>query len=384
MPHPDPIPQSCAQRPDAKPPLRLVFWELTARCNLKCVHCRRLDVDDLAAKDEFSPTAALDFIDQVAACGHPILILSGGEPLARADVFDLARRGSAQGLIVSLATNGTLIDEAMADRIAACGIRRVAISVDGADAKTHDQFRGIPGALEAALAGFRRLKARGMSLQFNCTVTSHNLRQRQAVYDLARREGADALHFFVLVPVGCGLEIAASHRLSAAEVEDFLHWLAERSVEDQLQLKATCAPQYFRIRKQKGVALTAGHGDAGTRGRGAGGPGHPGGAPESLAAMTRGCLAGSGVCFVSNRGEVFPCGYLPLSAGNVHQMPLREIWETSAVLAQFRTADLLEGKCGACGYRRICAGCRARAYGLSGNALAEDPYCAYQPGDLKT
>ncbi|HEY3320684.1 MAG TPA: radical SAM protein [Planctomycetota bacterium] len=376
-----------------EPPLFLVFWELTARCNLTCRHCRRLDVDNAA--DLFSTADALNVVDQVADCGNPILVLSGGEPLMRKDVFEIARHGVQRGLIVSLATNGTLVDDAMADKIAAAGIRRVSISIDGVDAKTHDEFRGLPGSLEMALNGFRRLKARGVSMQINCTMTNRNIAQREAFYDLATREGADALHFFVLVPVGCGLEIAESHRLNADQVEDFLQWLADRSVDSSMHVKATCAPQYFRILNQKGLMKGRGkppmHHQAPAHHAQAGHPGgHPGGHPQGaggidpavmarMQAMTRGCLAGTGVCFISNRGEVFPCGYLPLIAGNVKETPLREIWTSSKVFGQFRDPELLEGKCGDCGFRVVCAGCRARALGVYGNSLAEDPYCSYKP-----
>jgi radical SAM protein with 4Fe4S-binding SPASM domain len=317
---------------------------------------------------------AKDFVDQVAECGKPLLILSGGEPLLRKDIFQIAEHAVARNLTVSLATNGTLIDDAMALRIQAAGIRRVAISVDGSDAATHDAFRGLPGSFDSALTGLRRVRERGVETQLNCSVTNHNVHQRRQVFDLAVREQVAALHFFVLVPVGCGLEIAESHRLDAGQVEEFLSWLVTQTVTSPLHLKATCAPQYFRIRAQKGVPKQA-SGHPGAAG------GHPGNAPGShlLAAETRGCLAGQSVCFVSHEGEVFPCGYLPMCAGSVRKQRLKQIWEQSAVFAQFRGMEQLGGKCGFCEYRGACAGCRARALGHSGNVWASDPYCAYRP-----
>lgn len=336
------------------PPPRMVFWELTARCNLRCLHCRRLEVPGgpcEPAPGELTTEQARALIAQIADCGKPRLVFSGGEPLVREDLFLLAEEARGRGVRVSLATNGTLIDDATADRIAAAGFECAAISLDGATAASHDGLRGLPGAWAQALAGLRRLRARNVRLQINCTLTNRNLSEKQAVYDLAEREGAAALHFFVLVPVGCGRELADSHRLSASEVEEFLEWLAERAPRSPLQLKTTCAPQYRRVFARKGMALET----------------------------NRGCAAGTGICFISHRGEVFPCGYLPFLAGNVLRQPLREIWRSSPVLAQFRSAERLEGKCGHCEYRSSCLGCRARALGVFGNVWAEDPYCAYQP-----
>jgi radical SAM protein with 4Fe4S-binding SPASM domain len=406
------------------PPLRLVFWELTARCNLRCRHCRRLETPGPEGTDELDTPAALALVDQVAETGRPILVLSGGEPLLRDDVFAIARRGTERGLTVALATNGTLVDDGCAARLAEAGVARVAVSVDGADTPTHDAFRGIPGALDGALAGLRRLRARGLNVQLNCTIARHNLGQREALYELALREGVAALHFFVLVPVGCGLELAARERLSAEQVEDFLRWLAGKAQASPVHLKATCAPQYFRVRRQMG----GGRAPLSLEGRGAGGQGaeplslprgggeqrqHPspyplppqfeisnlrsrpgegeqrqpltlpsppgGGGEKELEAETRGCLAGTGICFVSHRGEVFPCGYLPLKAGDARVQRLCDIWEHSPVFAALRDGRNLRGKCAACEFRAVCFGCRARAYGASGDVWAEDPYCAYQP-----
>ena len=366
--------QSEYHSPPKPPTLRLVFWETTARCNLTCRHCRRLDALDTEGVDTYDTNAALDFVEQVAECGRPLLILSGGEPLLRKDIFRIAEHAVAQGLTVSLATNGTLIDEEMANRIQAAGIRRVAISVDGGDAATHDAFRGLPGSFERALAGLRLIHQRGVETQLNCSVTSHNVHQRKQVFDMAVREQVSALHFFVLVPVGCGLEIAESHRLDSGQVEDFLSWLVDLTTTSPIHLKATCAPQYFRIRKQKGLQKQPPPHTAGVED-------HPGGHPgtQLLSAETRGCLAGQAICFVSHEGDVFPCGYLPMCAGSIRKERLKQIWEESEIFAQFRGMDNLGGKCGYCEFRDACAGCRARALGHSGNVWASDPYCAYRP-----
>jgi len=361
--------------------LRLLFWETTAGCNLECVHCRRLDVSKQLMQSDMTTAEALNFVTGLAAYAKPILVLSGGEPLFRPDIFDIARHAGNAGLPVALATNGTLIDDAVAGRIVDAGIRRVAISIDGADETTHDKFRQQPGSLAAALRGFRYLRARGMSMQINCTVTKHNLHQVETLYGMARELGAEALHLFMLVPVGCGVQIAESNMLPAEEYERVLNWMYDKSKERALHLKATCAPHYFRVMRQRardeGVRIEATHSHGKPASAGKPGSGHPGG---DMAAMTKGCLAGSAICFVSHTGEVFPCGYLPVSAGNVRRQGVQEIWERSDVFTRLRDDSQLEGKCGCCEFKRVCMGCRARAYYESrGDYMAEEPYCAYEP-----
>jgi len=354
------------------PDLRLVFWETTAGCNLRCVHCRRLDAMETVSREDLTPAEALDLIDQIAAIGNPILVLSGGEPLMRPDIFDLAARAKSRGLRVALATNGTLVDPAVAGRIRAAGFDRVSISLDGAEGATHDSFRGQPGSHAKAVETLRRLKALGVGTQVNFTVARHNIAEVPAILDLAIALGADALHFFMLVPVGCGLAIADSEMLTAGEYEKWLEWLYDREREGRIELKATCAPHYFRVMRQGGRRP----GDAG---RPAAGRQAADGKP-SLHQATRGCLAGTGVCFVSHRGEVFPCGYLPVSAGNARTAPLRDIWESAGVFAALRDPGKLGGKCGACEFKMVCGGCRARAFGVSGDWLAEEPFCTWKPG----
>ena len=355
--------------------LRLVFWETTAGCNLECVHCRRIDVSKQLMKDDLSTEESLQFVDRLAEFAKPILVLSGGEPLFRPDIFTIAKHAGERGLTVALATNGTLITEAVAGKIVDAGIRRVAISIDGADEMTHDAFRRQPGSLAAALNGFRHLKKLGMSLQINCTVTKHNVNQVDLLYDKVVALGADALHLFMLVPVGCGVQIAEANMLPAEEYERVLNWMYDKSKLKQLHLKATCAPHYFRIMRQRAasehIRIEASHSHGKPEG-----PGHH----HNMSAMTKGCLAGSAICFVSHTGEVFPCGYLPVSAGNVKKQSLREIWESAEVFQRLRNPDELEGKCGCCEFKKVCMGCRARAfYESNGDYMAEEPYCIYEP-----
>src|SRR6476646_4431203 len=232
---------------------RLVFWEVTKGCNLRCIHCRAT-ATELSSPTDLPTRAALGIIDQIAAAANPILVLSGGEPLYRSDIFQLARYATDKGLRVALATNGTLVTKDVARMIVDAGVRRVSISLDGADAATHDAFRGIPGAFDAAVHGLRNLKALGMSVQINMTIARHNAHQLPQVLELAKSLGADALHTFLLVPVGCGVDIAAEQMVPPEEYERMLNWFYDRSLEGGIELKATCAPHYFRVVRQRRAA----------------------------------------------------------------------------------------------------------------------------------
>ena len=346
--------------------LRLVFWETTAGCNLECGHCRRLDVARAMMRDDLTTEEAFRLVDQVAAVGNPILILSGGEPLIRPDILEIARHARGRGLTVSLASNGTLITGRLARAIKDAGIARCAVSLDGARAETHDAFRRQLGAFHRALEGIGYVRWAGVPVQINTTVARHNAAELEAIHDLAVGLGAVALHAFLLVPVGCGVQIAQDQMLSPAGYEAILHRFYDLAQRGQLQCKATCAPHYYRVVRQRAAA----------EGR------HVVPTRHGMAAMTKGCLAGSAVCFVSHKGEVFPCGYLPVAAGNVRRAPFGSIWRLSPVFASLRDPALLDGKCGACEFVHVCSGCRARAYYATGDYLAEEPFCVYAPRRL--
>jgi heme b synthase len=366
--------------PMAAPALRLMFWETTKACNLRCQHCRAVPEAE-RSRVELTTEESFGLIDQIAEVARPVLILSGGEPLYRSDIFDIGAYGISKGFRMALATNGTLIDRAIASRIQSTGFSRVAISLDGAVAATHDAFRGIPGSHARAVDALRLLREAGVSIQINSTVARHNVSELPAMLDLAQALGADALHIFMLVPVGCGVSIADREMLPADEYERVLNWFYDQSKTVSIDLKATCAPHYFRVRAQR-IVEERKHGDRstpfvalGTQMHAA--PDPAGGRP--LSAMTRGCLAGTAVCFVSNAGDIYPCGYLPVSAGNVRQQRFSEIWSRSTVFAQLRDSSALGGKCGICKYEGICGGCRARAFSDHGDYLAEEPFCTYEP-----
>ncbi|MGA9528403.1 MAG: radical SAM protein [Terriglobales bacterium] len=396
---------------------RLIFWEVTKGCNLRCIHCRAT-ATELASPTDLPTARALDIIDQIAAFSNPILVLSGGEPLYRSDIFQLASYAKDKGLRVALATNGTLVTKEVARMIADSGVKRVSISLDGADAATHDTFRGIPGAFEAALHGFRNLKDVGMSVQINTTIARHNAHQLPQVLELAKEVGADALHTFLLVPVGCGVDIADDQMVPPEEYERMLNWFYDQSLEGGIELKATCAPHYFRVVRQRRVADRHAAEAAAKTAPGAAsetqqsaallppagiGPtdmimpggtgislrpqvpppgqhtGHPSGHPNDMNAMTKGCLAGTGVCFISHEGEVYPCGYLPAIAGDLRKERFADIWNDAHVFNQLRDTNNLKGKCGCCEFRNVCMGCRARAFAATGDYLDPEPFCVYEP-----
>jgi radical SAM protein with 4Fe4S-binding SPASM domain len=343
--------------------------------------------------DDLSTSECLRIVDDLAQYAPFILVLSGGEPLWRRDVFEIASRANQHGIRVALATNGTLVDEAMADRIKESGIVRVAISLDGTDRATHDSFRGHSGAFDSAIRGIKCLQAVGISTQINTTVTRHNAHQLPEMVELAKRLKVDAFHLFLLVPVGCGLTIAEDQSVSAEDAERILNWYYDRSLDSGMELKATCAPQYYRIARQRRAdARRAGEAvpDLMPRPLKVGGQpgishpgGHPAGHPTGMNQMTRGCLAGSGVCFISHKGVVQPCGYLPLEAGNLRREGFREVWESSKLFAELRDPGVLEGKCGCCEFKLVCYGCRARSYGMTGNWKGEEPFCVYEPRSMR-
>lgn len=349
-------------RSDGSNRLRLLFWESTARCNLSCVHCRRLATADGPA-GELTTQQARRLIDSAAELGRPIFVFSGGEPLLREDWAQLAGHARDKDLITALATNGTLIDAEAAERIAAAGFHRVSVSLDAADAATHDRFRNVPGAFDRAVSGVEALRRAGAAVQINASICLGNLDQLPRLYELARRLGAVALHLFLLVPVGCGMEMSEDEFLTPTPCESVLEWVVRRQAAGQIELKATCAPHYYRVARQ----WLARHADA------------DGAERVRNGIRGRGCLAGVGVIFVSHSGEVFPCGYLPVSCGSILEKNLPEIWTNSDVLRRLRDYDLLAGKCGRCDYKTICGGCRARALAATGDYLTEEPTCAYLP-----
>lgn len=314
----------------------IVAWEVTAACNLSCDYCRA-SASSLPDAEELSTEEALSFLDSIASL-QPMLILSGGEPLLRPDIFLIARHGVALGMRVSLASNGTRITPQVADDIKASGISRVSISLDGATPKKHDQSRG-KGSFQAAMRGIESLRDK-VDFQINYTLTRKNESDVALIFDLAQRVGARALHFFFLVATGRGRE---EDLISPERQEQLLLEIDRERARRPIEVQVTCAPQYARIaRPGKGRAS--------------------------------GCLAGKSFVFVSRKGDVYPCGYFPMRVGNIREKNFIEIWENAPELQALRERAL-KGKCGRCSFSGICGGCRARAYAETGDFLGPDPSC---------
>lgn len=341
--------------------LRLVAWEMTQACNLACVHCRAGACAE-PHPEQLSFEEGCSLIDGIAKIGKPILIMTGGEPLLRPDLFDLARYAIGAGLRAVLATNGCLVTPEKAREIASVGIPRVSVSLDGPTAEDHDAFRKVAGAFEGTLAGIRNLRVAGVPVQINTTLTRRNRHQLAAIMSLAEEIGAEAFHAFLLVPTGRAKEMSGEE-MGPEEYEETLTQFYHLGRSCRLETKATCAPQYYRILRQQakveGVEVT----------------------PQTfgLNAHTRGCLGGISFVFVSHKGELQPCGYFDVQAGSVRTAEFAEIWKNAPLFKELRTFSLLEGKCGKCDFLRFCGGCRARAYESTGRYMAEEPYCAYRP-----
>ena len=340
---------------------RLIAWEVTRTCNLSCIHCRAASVDK-PYSNEFTTEECFKLIDDVVTFASPIIILTGGEPLLRPDIFEIASYGSSKGLRMVMATNGLLIDKESCQQMKEAAIQRVSISLDGSTAKSHDQFRQVKGAFSGALRGIDLLKKASIEFQINTTITRENLHELPDIQKLAIRLGAAAHHIFLLVPTGRGKDFK-DQEIAAADYEETLHWFYDQREKVDLHLKATCAPHYYRIMreraKEEGKKVTV--------------------KTHGMDAVSRGCLGGTAFLFISHVGQVQPCGYLEIDCGNVRQLSLEEIWRNSKVLKNLRNFEKYKGKCGVCEFRRVCGGCRARAFEATGDYLAEEPLCTYVP-----
>ncbi len=355
---------------------RLIAWEATRRCPLACRHCRA-GAADREFGGELSTEEGYRLLESIASFAHPILILTGGEPMAREDIYRLAARGTELGLRVVMAPCGLLVDRQSVRRMLEAGIRRISLSLDGADARTHDDFRQVEGAFEAVIRAAGLARREGLEFQVNTTVTRLNLGQLDRILRLAVELGAAAFHPFLLVPTGRARDLAELE-IDPAEYERALGWLVERGRDTPIQIKPTCAPHYYRIHRQKEKAEGKAAGRPAASAAGAPMPSAP---AHGMAAMTRGCLGGQAFAFVSHTGRVQICGFLDLEAGDLRRegLDFRRIWDHSPLFAAVRDPQRYRGRCGRCEYHRVCGGCRARAHALTGDFLAEEPNCTYQP-----
>lgn len=340
-----------------------IAWETTQRCNLRCVHCR-CSSDLEASEGDFTTEEGKQLIDDIVEFCSPVLVLSGGEPLLRKDIFELARYGTDQGLRMCMATNGTLIDDGICEQINASGIRIVSLSLDGSTAEIHDNFRNCPGSFEGILRGARTLKKHGIEFIINSSFTKRNQQDIASVFKLAKELGATAWYMFMIVPTGRGEEIM-SELISKEDYEELLEWHYEQEKnEKEILMRPTCAPHYYRLVPQ----LAKKDGTHFKR--------------RSLKFSTgggKGCIAAQSICLIDCFGDVKPCSYFSKVAGNVKTQKFQEIWESSQLFKDLRDFKRYKGKCGSCEYINVCGGCRARADAVYDDYLAEEPFCNYVP-----
>lgn len=344
-----------------------IAWESTRRCNLNCIHCRSSSENNFY-EGEFNTDEAKKLLKNISEYAKPVFVLSGGEPLLRKDIFEIASYGTNLGLKMCLATNGTLIDDEVCKGILESGIRIVSLSLDGPNAKIHDDFRREKGAFDGVIRGIEFLKKHNIPFIINSSFTKRNQKYIEETYKLAKGLGARAWYMFLIVPTGRGEE-ALKELVDPVDYEKILvwHYFMERD-EDEILVRPTCAPQYYRVvermnlkedRKLKRRNLKFGTGGS------------------------KGCIAAQYICFINNVGDVYPCSYFPISAGNLREKSFKDIWENSELFKDLRDFSKYKDNCGDCEYIEICGGCRARAYAVKGDYLAGEPYCRYIPEKLR-
>jgi len=348
---------------------RIISWNITLRCPLKCSHCY-VDAGEQEADGVLSTQEAFAVIGQIRATGTPVVVLSGGEPLLREDIYAIAQYGTEQGLRMVMGTSGYLIDHDVAVKLREAGIRAVAISLDSKDPKVHDSFRGLDGVWERAVQAIDHCRNAGITVQINMSVMRSAISEVEDLIGLGTSLGVRDYHLFFPVPTGRAQHIEPR---SPEDYENLIRQILIRYRDSGLNIRPTCAPQFRRIADGLGITNPA---------------------------WGRGCLAGITYCRIFANGDVTPCPYLPVSAGNVRTTPFKEIWDYSPLFTALRDPDRLTGKCGRCRFKTTCGGCRARAYRredtasslwcdglatpdtLNGECCGEDPWCYYQPGEV--
>jgi heme b synthase len=338
-------------------------WETTQRCNLKCVHCR-CSSDMQSSEGDFSTQEAFKLIDDICEVSTPVMVLSGGEPLLRPDIFEIARYGTSKGLRMCMATNGTLITDEVCRQMIDADIKMVSLSLDGSCAAIHDDFRSAPGAFAGVVRGAETLKRNGIKFLINSSFTKRNQQDIGATFKVAKALGATAWYMFMIVPTGRGEDIM-SELITKEDYEEILAWhYQQEKEEDEILMRPTCAPHYYRVVPQMAKA----EGEKFKR--------------RSLtfsAGGGKGCIAAQTICLIDCFGNLKPCSYFHSSVGNVKQMKFKDLWFNSKVFNELRDFTKYTGRCGECEYLNVCGGCRARADAVYGDYLAEEPFCNYVP-----
>ena len=348
----------------------IVIWEVTQACDLACLHCRASAQPRRHAL-ELSTEEGYRLLEQIREFGRPLLVFTGGDPIKRPDIYDLVARAEALELRPSLTPSATpLVTRDAVFRLRDVGLSRMAISLDGATAHTHDAFRRVTGSFQATLDIVSWCHEAGLPLQINTTIARQNLAELDALYALVKTFPGMALwSVFFLVPTG---RARVEDEVLAEEYEQVCHRLVDFSREAPFDIKTTAGQHYRRVLLQRRTAEKRAGGAAGP----AAGPGFAAG---GIGRAARGVNDGNGFLFISHLGEVYPSGFLPVSCGNVRRDHVVQVYRESPVFRALRDPDGYKGKCGVCEYRNVCGGSRARAYAVTGDYLESEPYCVYQP-----
>lgn len=332
---------------------RVVAWESTRACNYVCRHCRA-QAQKQPDPNQLSTREALQLMEQLAEISKPVLIISGGDPLLRKDIYQVAAYASKLGLRVVMSPSGSNITPRVISALKASGVQMISVSLDGSKPEIHDSFRGVEGAFELSMQNISYAKDGELPFRVNTTVTKHNVTDLDKMLKVVVASGAKEWDVFMLVPTGRG---KVEMEITPQQYEATLQHIWELSSVSPIPIKMTCAPMYTRISVQNAkIGSVSGH--------------------------ARGCMAGNGFCFVSHVGDVYGCGFLPVAAGNIRSQRFSAIYQRSALFVKLRDPSLLTGKCGLCEFKAVCGGCRARALSVNGDVLAEEPYCKYRPSSV--
>jgi radical SAM protein with 4Fe4S-binding SPASM domain len=336
---------------------RWIAWEITQRCNLHCIHCRTKA--DINKKDNLTFREALRIIDDISGYAKPTIVLTGGEPLLRKDVFDIAKYGTKKGLKMCLATNGTLVDDKMCEMIKENGIQVVSVSIDGSSKQVHDDFRKQKEAFDGVINAIKRFQKHNIKFLINSAFTKRNIHDVKNVYKLCKELKPIAWYMFTVVPTGRAKNIS-KELLDGNEIEEALRWHLETELKEKdMIMRPTCAPYYYRLIEEKNFKnrkiLKF----------------SPGG--------FKGCVAGQFIAFIDEEENVKPCSYFLRNAGNLKQHSFSSIWEKSKIFRNLRNKKKHKGKCGRCKYLGVCGGCRVKADAVYRDYMQEDPTCTYEP-----
>jgi AdoMet-dependent heme synthase len=339
----------------------LVIWECTQACDLACVHCRA-SAQSERNPHELSTEQGFRLLDEIRSFGEPLMVFTGGDPLKRPDLFELIRYAVKIGLRTNVTPSATpLLTAEAIDGFQEAGVSRMAISLDGPDVQSHDDFRGVPGTFDRAMSALRHARDIGLDTQLQTTVTKRNMARLPEMAEIAKEVRTKMWSLFFLIVTGRALE---NDDLEAAEYEKVFEFMYDLSKTAPFGIKTTEAMHYRRYVAQR---TKAEHGVTENE------------SVKGLMFRTAGVSDGKGFVFVSHQGEIYPSGFLPVSGGNVLRDSLTDVYRNSSLFRTLRDTTLREGKCGICEYQKVCGGSRSRAYAFTGDYLAEDPRCTYQP-----